>query len=249
MPVKTFKANGMDYSFEYISVSGDPADASNYTFIDEEPIREELFYPNIGKKDVMLDIGAGFGSYSLPALAVGATVFSWSPEHEFPIIRDAFRANKFKKGHPFDFGFYSKKGYFKTDSMEFIEDGKLSMQRIYDVQKAGPAGWYIPVMTLDEWLFNVGMSSYGINKLTFIKIDAEGAELEIIKGAHKTLKLFSPEKIMIENHLFKNKAVHEELRKLLETYEYEERATLGGAQPINVTHTLYVGTGTGSAVV
>ena len=41
----------------------------------------------------------------------------------------------------------------------------------------------------------------GINKLDWIKIDVEGAEERVLRGAQKILSCFSP-KLIIECHLF-----------------------------------------------
>lgn len=45
----------------------------------------------------------------------------------------------------------------------------------------------IPVITLDEFVLKRGM-----NRLDFIKIDVEGMELEVLKGAEHTLQRFHP---------------------------------------------------------
>ena len=52
----------MKYAPEYVN-----------TFIDEEKIREQLFYPFIKSDTIFLDVGAAFGSYTLNALERGCS--------------------------------------------------------------------------------------------------------------------------------------------------------------------------------
>lgn len=196
--IKNFNSNGKEYTFYYMPHPTEPAGV--LTFTDEEEERVSAWYPYIKAGDFIMDIGASFLSYTLPALAIGATVYSFSPEHEFTHIPKSIGLNYgFKKRSKlFNFGFYSKKGHFKTDTMDFIEEGKASPTIINQIKQSQVAGWYIPVTTVDEFV----KEHDEITKIDFIKLDTEGAELEILYGAEKTLKKYKP-KILIEYHLFK----------------------------------------------
>ena len=56
-----------------------------WSFMDELRVREEWWHIKPG--DVVLDIGADFGSYTLSALAQGAaSVYAWSPPFKDPTV-------------------------------------------------------------------------------------------------------------------------------------------------------------------
>jgi FkbM family methyltransferase len=225
----------IQFSFFYID-NGEHA--STYSFIDEERERTEMWYPFLKEGDVIFDIGAGFLSYTLPALAAGCIVYAWSPEHEFELCKRNLAANEgfTERCHLYNYGLYSEEGYFNTDKMYFKKNNEITKERIQEVNRAaGLCGWYIPVITLDSF---VTKNKSTIKKIDFVKIDTEGAEFEILKGAVKTLKKFKP-KILIEYHLFKNAGLKESATPLLEELGYKVEMNMDG-QGGKLPHTLYI---------
>ena len=51
-----------------------------YEFQMEEEVRQKYFYPNIHKGDVVVDAGASWGSYCLPAAVLGAETYAFEPD-------------------------------------------------------------------------------------------------------------------------------------------------------------------------
>lgn len=213
-------ADGEHYSFYFLPDTNDTNPASTLTFDDEEIIRQQYWYPFIKKGDIILDIGAAFGSYCLPALAMGATVYAFSPEHEFPKILNTISENQgfSKRCHVYDFGFYSQIGFFKTDTAVFYNVSEIKLSQIKEKNAANWTGWYIPVRTLDEFIPTLKLS-----KIDFIKLDTEGAEFEILKGGEQTLEQYKP-KLLIEFHLFKDNLIQRKIHIFLEELGYECRA-------------------------
>jgi FkbM family methyltransferase len=207
--------DGQHYSFYFLPDTNDTNPASTLTFDDEEIIRQQYWYPFIKKDDIIFDIGAAFGSYCLPALAMGATVYAFSPEHEYPKILNTIAENKgFKERcHVYDFGFYSDLGYFKTDTAKFYNE--MSQKDAKAVNAGNWTGWYIPVQKLDMFV-----STLGLKRIDYIKIDTEGAEYEILKGAEQTLEQYKP-KLLIEFHLFKDNLIQRKIHIFLEEMGYE----------------------------
>ena len=69
--------HGQTFKFAQVQGYGDADHASAWTFEDEEQFRDRWWKPSTG--ETVLDIGAAFGSYALPALARGARVVCFSP--------------------------------------------------------------------------------------------------------------------------------------------------------------------------
>ena len=234
--LKQFKVGDQTVSFYYIP---DPDDintthASTWTFEDEEGVRQQFWYPHIKKGDVVLDIGASFGSYTLSALALGAEVYSFSPEHEFRKIRRSVEENRGfrQRCHIYNFGFHNATGLFKTDSMAFFKVGEMSEAQVMQVNQNNICGWYIPVKRLDDFV-----PTLNLEKIDFIKIDTEGAEFHILEGGLETLKKYKP-KLMVEFHLFKDASLQGRCEELLKSIGYEGQSHAYHAN--NISHGFYV---------
>ena len=156
MAEKSFYKGSQRYSFQYEPLPDTNPEnldernsitASSLTFDDEEQVRTHYYYPYIKAGDVVFDIGASFGSYTLPALALGATVFAFSPEHEYSLISRNIDLNGFQEYAIYPYGLYSRTGYFKTDTTEFSEtDRTKENEGVW-------TGWWIKVTDLG--LFNI----------------------------------------------------------------------------------------------
>jgi FkbM family methyltransferase len=232
--LKEFSIDGETYSFYYMPDPTDPNNASVYTFTVEEGVRNQFWYPYVHKDDIVFDIGASFGSYTLSALALGATVYSFSPEHEFPKIKKSVYENRGfrQRCYIFNFGFHSKNGLFNTDTMAFRGINDISEEEIRAVNDHKICGWYIPVKTLDEFV-----PTLKLDKINMIKIDTEGAEYDILQGGINTLKKYRP-KILVEFHLFKDPNIAGKCHELLRGIGYE-----GQAHPYssnNISHGFYI---------
>lgn len=68
------------FTFKFRKCQVDPY-GSVLSFASEEDIREKFFYPYIEKgKSLVYDVGASLGSWTLPALAIGAKVVAFEPD-------------------------------------------------------------------------------------------------------------------------------------------------------------------------
>jgi Methyltransferase FkbM domain len=164
-----------------------------YTFNDdiETPYRDLWWTQKIKAGDVVIDAGAQYGSYTLPACANGAYVYAFEPHPDYyKHLVTNIKLNEFKCS-TFQAGLYSKPMMVDWDE---IKDMKL--------------------IVLDDVLGD-------IQRLDFIKIDVEGAELEVLKGAQELIKKFDP-KIMVETHVFLDKWIEQKIVDYLKTlHNYE----------------------------
>jgi FkbM family methyltransferase len=208
---KSFYKGSQRYSFQFEPDANDTNPASSGTFTDEEQVRARYYYPYIKAGDVVFDIGAAFGSYTLPALALGAKVYAFSPEHEYPLIRKNIELNGFGNScSTFNIGLYDKLGYFKTDTTEFTTENRTKEN------EGNWTGWWILVTTLDKFVHD----AFFDKRIDFLKIDAEGAELLVLKGGIETIKKYKP-KMLLELHLFKDRQMGQKLIDFLEPLGYK----------------------------
>lgn len=141
---------------------------SVWEFNNEITIRDTIWYPNIHKGDVVVDVGAGWGAYALTAAALGATVHAFEPDMR--IMKD-LEVNVKENGFNCVLNPYGLGAVAASFNWE-------ELQNMY-------------VIPLDQ---------YGLRQLDFLKIDVEGQEMDVIKGAQATIKAFRP-KILVEVHL------------------------------------------------
>lgn len=213
------------------------ADASWWSFTDEDAIREEFWH--IAPGDVVLDIGAAYGSYALTALACGAShVFAWSPqghpgapasEKEAAFMRATLALNGWSdRCSIFEEGLYSKSGWVNAETQQFFDEEPPWCNDI------------VRVRTPSDWLQSIGgpaaLFRSGPAPL-WVKIDTEGAEIEILKGLlDPIIAPFSP-KIQVENHIFKKASLEDDARDLILSWGYVEVAT----KPYGaLSHSFYV---------
>lgn len=187
-------------SFKFAEVRGTPADhASHWSFDDEQELRDRWWHPK--EEETVLDVGAAFGSYALPALACGARVVCFSPadfDTELLQANLALNPELARRCLVLRDGLYSSDGWFDPDRCVF-EQGDP------------PAGrQWLRVRALDALL----LERPGIEVIDWMKIDVEGAELEVLKGAEKTLRAETP-KILVENHTFHVKDMESQVRDYL----------------------------------
>lgn len=211
--------------------------ASWNTYNDEKEVRDAWW--KIIPGDIVLDVGAGFGSYTLPALACGADkCISWSPEHDAEWLVENIKLNNWQdKCQVLRTGLWSEKGYLKifpgnACSMFFKTEGDLNA---YDYNCLG-RGFNFEVNTLDN-----EVKKFNLNKVDWLKIDVEGCELEVLKGASDLILSKKP-KIFLEIHFFKDPTLGEQCHTLLDSVGYclkgHEISSIN-SNIINTGHRLY----------
>lgn len=199
-----------------------------WCFTDEDVVRQQWW--TVKEGEVVVDAGAAFGSYTLPALALGAErVYAWSPENMDEILNINLDANGWRsRCMVFTTGLWNASGFLKCPSQE--------MPRLHPTPEAAEAdptpGAIFPVKSLDEEL-----PPDSLKRLDWIKIDVEGAEVEVLEGASNLIKKFKP-KLYVENHLFKDPSIKHRCQALIDSLDvgYIEVGTI----PYHaVSHSLY----------
>lgn len=219
--VKSFREmnfKGKSYKAAYLN---DENHGTWHVFNDEVSVRETLW--NINEGDIVLDIGAGSGSYALPALASGAGyVYVWTPQGDASLAVNEW----VNRCTVYDFGLYHKSGFLQIEPQ----------LQLYEQEPSGYDDNIIPVTTLNLWL-----STVELTKIDMIKLDVEAAEVEILIGGSDLINKFRPT-IMIENHIFKRPNVCEEIKTVLEPYKYKEICNIPYLRPgwPNISHSIWI---------
>lgn len=148
----------------------------------------------IQKNEIIIDIGANIGYYALleSQLASNGKVFAVEPVPEsFSLLDKNIKLNECKNidAYKMAIGDISGKSkmyvYDKRNRCSFIKDPSGNI--INEVE--------VPIMTLDQFV-----ESYVLQDPTFIRMDLEGYEFQVIKGAHNILNNNRPLKLFVELH-------------------------------------------------
>lgn len=169
----------------------------------EKQLREDWW--NVQDGDVVVDVGAAHGSYTLPALACGAgLVIAFEPSHEetFDLLSNLF-VNK----------------WFRRCIVLPVLVGNSETVEDYDpvCHQGGPKHRH----TERRMMTSLDSTLDGVSKLDWIKVDADGMELEVFKGAMETIKKFRP-RIINENHEALEPGVSTKIREIMVPLDYVE---------------------------
>ncbi len=132
----------------------------------------------IGKGSVFVDVGAFLGGYTLRAVAAGALVIALEPEQEnFSILLRNISENDLQSDVvPLRIGAFSKLGKMPL----YVQD---NFYATYSLLTSAKVKEFIDVKPLDEIEEIISQRS-----IDLLKIDVEGVETEVIKGAIETLR-------------------------------------------------------------
>lgn len=145
--------------------------------LDHEPKVKEFLTSRFRAGDVFVDVGANVGAYSLRALSRGMTVYSFEPNPEnIKILKRNAEINRLP-AVVLEYALGASEG-----TVRMSQNGATS--RIID------QGIEVPVRTLD---------GLGYPRVDLLKVDVEGYELEVFRGAKDTLARCHPD-VMIEMH-------------------------------------------------
>lgn len=202
-------------------------DPSWFSFEDEAVVRDRFW--QVGPGDVVFDVGAAYGSYALTALAAGAArVYAWAPLEDGVVSGPDFLEESLRRNGWLDrcqvqrSGAYDRSGWVNTDSQQFHAERPLFASKNV-----------IEVQALDDWRRGRDIPPA---QIYWLKLDVEGAEVQVLHGAQALLSEFRP-RVLVENHNFKRATLEQEVRDFLTARDYREVAT---APYHSVSHSLYV---------
>lgn len=231
---KTYEFRGKQFKIACIEEPGFQH-PSWYMYEDESSVRDSLW--QITPNSCVFDIGAACGSYTVPALASGASkIFAWSPQEQTGLSSSGRPADGIPdsdflietlilngwrdKVEVIRSGLYDKTGWLNTVTQEFT------------LEEPPYSGDVIRVETFDSWFEDRNILEYSE---VWLKIDVEGAEVEVLKGAENFIRNNKPV-VFVENHIFKRASLEQEVRDFLIPIGYKE---ITSTPYHGVSHSLY----------
>ena len=225
---------------------------STFTFEDEEQVRERWLYPilaeHIDQGKIFVDIGAACGSYCLPALAFGWKVLAFAPQADADCLianlhmNNWFGDNIENRVGIVRGGLYDRSGYLNTQTLDFRafhSSDFYSQTNLWKNKKNNVHEIEIPVIPFDEFIYSTTTFEYPVRgDYAFIKIDVEGAELEVLKGAKHMINTYKPHYILVENHEFK---IHDIGDKVIEFMKQNcpDYTVKGPIEYHSISHTFF----------
>ncbi len=167
--------NGKEYSFEYYDkfVEYYKDNGNNV-----EPNTRNWFLENLKPEDVIFDIGAHIGLYSILFSQKTNNVYSFEPTSTYDnLLLPNLEKNNITNVNTFKLGFGSK-------------SGKIN-EKIYKIWGESPFEDEYDFDTIDEYVERTGI------KPSFIKIDVDGFERQVLEGMEKLLQTNNNIKISI----------------------------------------------------
>jgi FkbM family methyltransferase len=204
-----------------------------FFFGDYDPFMTALLKTHIPEGGVCWDVGTDRGWFSL---LMGRLVGPQGRVESFEAFPPNFQKlevnvalNKFSWIHPYNVAVSDRIGF-----MHFVPPSDATTRQVnflkecsgvgYLTSSAEPGSIQVPTTILDQQT-----EESGIERLDFIKIDIEGAELAALRGAERTIRRFRPKLAVEYNQGTARRAgtSMEELDDLLESYGYD-RFTFNG---------------------
>ena len=211
------KIKNFNFSLEdgrYITKSQDGWEimtTSPMYFIVKDITRYEKYY-QITEGDIVIDAGANEGLLSLVYAAKTKNkgkVFSFEPDQQNLVKMDQnLRINGFRNIEILSKGLWSKE-----TNLKFHEAGTVGSSIFYKSDHSSERN--IDVLSLNNFV-----EQYNINRLDFIKMDIEGAEIEALRGATKILDTLKPNFAIASYHFIEGEPTYKKLESFFSAHKY-----------------------------
>jgi len=180
-----------------------------------EKEQTSLFLERIRPGDVVLDIGAACGYYTLLAAKLvgkGGRIVSFEPDPKnAAYLRRHVSANQLSQAMVLQMALSDNSGQARFGGGSGSGTGRLCDGGAYDVT----------VRRLDDVAAQLQLAP------THLKIDVEGAELAVLRGGEQTIRRCMPT-IFLSTHPGIVKTVHADCCDLLTRWGYDLQPILGG---------------------
>jgi FkbM family methyltransferase len=188
----------------------------------------ELFTAKEG--DIVVDVGAHMGRYTIISSKRvgpnGKVIAIEAHPDNFEMLNRNIKLNKLTNIIPLNYAVYSKetklKLYLPDEELGYTMHHSTMLNYVSTKYKIETEGKYVEVNanTLDNLLFQQQQKQNGISheNINWIKIDVEGAEFEVLKGATSILSKSKDIALLIEVH---GKDNYKPIVEFLKTYNFK----------------------------
>jgi FkbM family methyltransferase len=183
-----------------------PSIYNEYRYTKEGEYENE--YVRICKGDIVLDLGANIGLFSCVAASKGAVVYAFEPS---PDNIDFLKQNVklYENIYIAPYAATNRNGksrFFMNDlSTDELDLGQNTLK------ESNGRSYLSTEIEVDTITIDDFVKVNNLTKVDFIKADIEGSERDMLKGAFKTLRNFSPKLSLCTYHLVDDPEVMEKL--------------------------------------
>ncbi len=178
-----------------------------FTFDTEEKEFREKYW-NVREGDVVFDVGAAYGSYTLAALAMGAAkVYAFEPEPKiYPNLYENVAINGW------------------SDRCDVLPCGLWNEDADVDIKSYAPH--YATQLTAPTYTMKRLDAFARVRKVDWLKVDVEGAEENVIAGGMQFISTYKPN-LIIECDDFIDANIINRISERLEEKYYFKRVPRG----------------------
>jgi FkbM family methyltransferase len=178
-----------------------------------EPQQTELIKDLLPEHGIFLDVGANIGYFSIIAarmLGVSGHVFAFEPvDAIYRILCKNIELNGLNNlVTPIKLACFSAPGEMAMTQSEEPSKSYLSCSETANTEK-------VSMTTLDDFV-----EQRGISVVDCIKIDAEGSDFEVIRGARRTIERCRPAVILETDHLGRFGSSKLDVSRFFESIDY-----------------------------
>lgn len=167
----------------------------------EEEIIHKYFKPKKG--DIVVDVGAHFGRYTLIAagkIGSGRVFAVEAHPGNFKMLKRNLRLNRSSNVTALEYAAYSKKMPLKL----YLPDEDLGYTMHHSVNSSYLVSKYSAASKVEEHFAEVRADTLDnlldVEQINWLKIDVEGAELEVLKGAQMLIRRSNDLTVLVEVH-------------------------------------------------
>lgn len=180
----------------------------------------QIAYLNIKNKEnpIIFDVGANIGTFTswMSKAFPNGKVYSFEPQRLiFQMICGNMAINNLDNVYIFNIALGNENKTIEFDEPDYFQNidyGTFSLKKEI-IEKKSKYKNIVDLLKLDFFI-----EKYKINSIDFIKIDAEGMDLEVIQGATESIKKFMP--CVLVEHSDNQVSILDELKKELIKYNY-----------------------------
>jgi FkbM family methyltransferase len=186
------------------------------------PIPGYFKYYQLKKGDIVIDAGAYVGVFAIiAAKLVGeeGKVFAFEPDKKIcEELQQNIKRNQIKNIAIIQKGLWSEDTELKFSDTG--DGGILAESRFMVSDTKNDATTSLKVTTIDNFV-----KEHSLDRINFIKMDIEGAEIEALKGSINTLKDSDVKLAIASYHEVDGKKTSHEVEKLLHKCGYDAKTT------------------------
>lgn len=169
---------------------------NDYSLVAEGPY--ELGKVSLSNGDVVLDLGANLGLFSVYAVSKGCVPYAFEPTSGLYKILEQHNILNGNKIKIIPYAVSNEVG----QTTFYLDENMSSNNSLFANQVKGNLSLTAQQITIDEFI-----KREKLEKVDFIKADIEGAERLMLEGAQQTLKKFAPKLALCTYHLPDDKEI------------------------------------------